>query len=161
LALVPQIVDAVGVPVVAAGGIADGRGIAAAFALGAAGTQIGTAYLVCPEAATPPLHRDALRHAREDATLVTNMFTRRPARVLANRLALELGGISDAPPDFPLPMGELLPLRAAAEGQGSNDFTPPWSGQAAPLAREKPARALTLKLAKEAVDRFKQLKGRS
>jgi nitronate monooxygenase len=105
LALVPQIVDAVSVPVVAAGGIADGRGIAAAFALGAGGTQIGTAYLLCPEAPTPSLHRDALRHARGDATVLTNVFTGRPARVLVNRLALEVGPISDAPPDFPLPMG--------------------------------------------------------
>jgi nitronate monooxygenase len=81
-ALVPQIVDAVGVPVVAAGGIADGRGIAAALALGAAGTQIGTSYLLCPEAATPLLHRDALRHARGGATQLTNVFTGRPARAL-------------------------------------------------------------------------------
>src|SRR6202040_2272089 len=80
MALVPQIVDAVSVPVVAAGGIADGRGIAAAFALGAAATQIGTAYLLCPEAATPSLHRNALRQAREDATLLTNVFSGRPAR---------------------------------------------------------------------------------
>jgi nitronate monooxygenase len=161
LALVPQIVDAVSVPVVAAGGIADGRGIAATFALGAAGAQIGTAYLLCPEAATPPLHRDALHHARGDATFVTNVFTGRPARVLVNRLVLEVGPISDAPPDFPLPMGELVPLRTKAEQQGNNDFTPLWSGQAAPLAREMPAKALTLNLAKEAAERFKQLDGRS
>ncbi len=89
LALVPQIVDAVNVPVIAAGGIGDGRGIAAAFALGAAGVQIGTAFLLCPEAATSPLHRDALR--RENLTVLTNVFTGRPARVLANRLALDLG----------------------------------------------------------------------
>ena len=159
LALVPQIVDAVRVPVVAAGGIGDGRGIAASFALGAAGTQIGTAYLLCPEAATPPLHRDALRHARADATVVTNVFSGRPARVLVNRLPLEVGPISDAPPDFPLPMGELLPLQARAQRQGSNDFTPLWSGQAAPLAREMPAKALTLKLVEEAAERFTQLTG--
>jgi nitronate monooxygenase len=157
LALVPQIVDAVSVPVVAAGGIADGRGIAAAFALGAAGTQIGTAYLFCPEAATPSLHRDALRQARGDATLLTNVFTGRPARVLASRLALEVGPISDAPPDFPLPMGELLPLRAKAEQQGSSDFTPLWSGQAAPLGREMPAKTLTVELVKEAIERFRRL----
>lgn len=145
---------------IAAGGIADGRGIAAAFALGAAAAQIGTAYLLCPEAATPQLHRDALRHARGDATVVTNVFTGRPARVVVNRLALEVGPISDASSDFPLPMGELLPLRAKAEQQGSNDFTLLWSGQAAPLAREMPAKALTLKLAQEAAERFKQLEGR-
>jgi NAD(P)H-dependent flavin oxidoreductase YrpB (nitropropane dioxygenase family) len=119
-----------GVPVVASGGIADGRGIAAAFALAAAGTQIGTAYLLCPEAATPQLHRDVLRRARAYATLLTNVFTGRPARGRVNRLALEVGPISDASPDFPLPMGELVPLRAKAEQQGSSDFTPLWSGQA-------------------------------
>jgi nitronate monooxygenase len=162
LALVPQIVDAVSVPVIAAGGIADGRGIAAAFALGAAGTQIGTAYLLCPEAATPQPHRDALYRARGDATLVTNVFTGRPARVLVNRLALDVGPISEALPDFPLPMGELMSLRAKAEQQGSNDFTPLFSGQAAPLAREIPAKALTLKLVEEAAERFEQLdNGRS
>ena len=115
------------VPVIAAGGIADGRGIAAAFALGAAGTQLGTAYLLCPEAATPPLYRDALRHARGDATLMTNVFSGRPARILVNRLAVGVGPIMDAPLDFPLPMGELQHLRAEAEQQGSTDFTPFWS----------------------------------
>jgi hypothetical protein len=100
LTLVPQVVDAVKVPVVAAGGIADGRGIAAAFALGAAGTQLGTGYLLCPEAATSELHRDALRHAHSDATFVTNVFTGRPARALSNRLALEIGPILDALPKF-------------------------------------------------------------
>jgi nitronate monooxygenase len=157
LALVPQVVDAVKVPVVAAGGIADGRGIAAAFALGAVGTQLGTAYLLCPEAATPELYRDALRHAYSDATLVANVFTGRPARALSNRLALEIGPILDALPDFPLPMGPLAPLRAKAEQQGIRDFTPFWSGQASPLGREMPARELTLKLVQEAVDRLKQL----
>jgi nitronate monooxygenase len=108
LALVPQVVDAVSVPVVAAGGIADGRGIAAAFALGAVGTQIGTAYLLCPEAATPSLYRDALRNARPDTTVLTNVFTGRPARVLLNRLALEIGPISDTLPDFPLPIARAV-----------------------------------------------------
>ena len=157
LALVPQVVDAVSVPVVAAGGIGDGRGIAAAFALGAAGTQIGTAYLLCPEAATPSLYRDALRQAGADATFLTNVFTGRPARILVNRLALEVGPISDTLPDFPLPMGELAPLRAMAEQKGNSDFTPFWSGQAAPLGREMPAEALTLRLVEEAIERFKQL----
>jgi nitronate monooxygenase len=161
LPLVPQIVDAVRVPVVAAGGIADGRGIAAAFALGAAGAQLGTAYLLCPEAATPPLYREALRHAREDATLMTNVFSGRPARILANRLALGLGPILDAPLDFPLPMAELQLLRAKAEQHGNIDFTPFWSGQTAALAREMPAKALTAKLATEAFEQFKKLGGLS
>ena len=88
------------------------------------------------------------------------MFTGRPARILVNRLALEVGPISDALPDFPLPMGELAPLRAKAEQQGNSDFTPLWSGQASALAREMPAKALTLKLALEAIERFKQLNDR-
>jgi nitronate monooxygenase len=159
LALIPQVVDAVRVPVVAAGGIADGRGIVAAFALGAAGVQLGTAYLLCPEAATPLLHRDALRQAPADATLLTNVFTGRPARVLANRLVLEVGPVSDRPPDFPLPLGALAPLRAKAEQQDSSDFTPLWSGQAARLGREMSAAALTRKLAHEAREQFKQLYG--
>jgi nitronate monooxygenase len=114
LPLVPQIVDAVGVPVIATGGIADGRGIAAAFALGAAGTQLGTAYLLCPEAATPPPYRHALRHARGDATVMTNVFSGRPARILVNRLAFDVGPILDAPLDFPLPFGAVT----AVAGQG-------------------------------------------
>jgi len=141
LALVPQIADAVSVPVIAAGGIADGRGIAAAFALGASGVQIGTAFLRCPEAATSPLHRDALRDARDDETLLTNVFTGRPARVIATRLPRELGLLSDAAPDFPLPMGELPRLRARAEQQDRCDFTPLWSGQAAALRRRDGAGA--------------------
>ncbi len=157
-ALVPQIVDAVSVPVIAAGGIGDGRGIAAAFALGAAGAQIGTAFLLCPEAATSSLHREALRRAREHVTVLTNVFTGRPARVLASRLALDLGPVSDDAPDFPLPMGEISSLRAKAEQQGINDFTPLWSGQAAPLATEMSAKALTLKLASETTECFARLR---
>lgn len=159
LPLVPQLVDAVSVPVIAAGGIADGRGIAAAFALGAAGTQIGTAYLLCPEAGTSPLYRDALRHACGDATLMTNVFTGRPARILVNRLALDFGLMLDDPLDFPLPMGELQLLRAKAEQQGSTAFTPFWAGQAAPMGKEMPAKALTVQLAMEALERFKELCG--
>jgi nitronate monooxygenase len=149
-ALVPQVADAVSVPVIAAGGIGDGRGIAAAFALGAAGVQLGTAFLLCAESATPPLYREALRNARVKQTVVTNVFSGRPARVLVNRLAAEIGPWSDVAPDFPLPMGELPPLRAAAEQNGSTDFTPLWSGQAAALAREMPAKMLIDILVREA-----------
>jgi nitronate monooxygenase len=150
IALVPQVVDAVSVPVIAAGGIGDGRGIAAAFALGAAGVQVGTAFLLCAESATPPLYREALRNARVNQTVVTNVFSGRPARALVNRLAAEIGLWSDAAPDFPVPMGELPPLRAAAERNGSADFTPLWSGQAAALAREMPAKMLVDILVREA-----------
>jgi nitronate monooxygenase len=149
-ALVPQVADAVTVPVIAAGGIADGRGIAAAFALGAAAVQVGTAFLLCAESATPPLYREALRNARVNRTVVTNVFSGRPARVLVNRLAAEIDPWSDGVPDFPLAMGELPPLRAAAEQNGSIDFTPLWSGQAAALAREMPAKKLIDLLVREA-----------
>jgi nitronate monooxygenase len=157
LALVPQVVDAVRVPVVAAGGIADARGIAAAFALGAAGVQIGTGYLRCPEAGTSNFHRDAIRHARADSTVLSNLFTGRPARVLSSRLTRELGPISDAAPEFPLPLRALLPLISLAEKRSINDFTPLWSGEAAALASDLPAQTLTVELAKGAIERFRQL----
>jgi nitronate monooxygenase len=158
LALVPQIADAVSVPVIAAGGIADGRGIAAALALGAAGAQIGTGFLLCPEAATAVPHRDAVRRAHEHETVVTNVFTGRPARAFVNRLACEIGLLTDAAPDFPLPMGDLAPLRAAAEQKGSRDFTPFWSGQAAALSREMPAALLIQMTVKETLDRLHWLR---
>jgi len=159
LPLVPQIADAVRVPIIAAGGIADGRGIAAAFALGAAGVQIGTAYLFCPEAAISPLYRDALRQARADTTVVTDVFTGRPARALSNRLTRELGPLHGVTPDFPTAMLALAPLRRKAEQQGSREFSPQWAGQAAPLGREMPAEALTRALAEAALTRFRQLAG--
>jgi len=159
LALVPQIVDAVGVPVVAAGGIADGRGVAAAFALGAAGVQIGTAYLFCPEAAISPLYRDALRHARADSTVLTDVFTGRPARALSNRLTRELDQLHGVIPDFPTAMLALAPLRKKAEQQGSREFSPHWAGQAAPLGREMPAEALTRTLAESALERLRLFVG--
>jgi nitronate monooxygenase len=155
--LVPQIVDAVNVPVIAAGGISDGRGIAAAFALGAAGVQIGTAYLWCPEAKISSPHRAALKSARDDATALTNLMTGRPARAVINRLMRELGPLSGLPPEFPLAAGALAPLRAKAEAQGSGDFSPMWAGQAAALGRALPAAELTKKLAAEALERMRVL----
>jgi nitronate monooxygenase len=157
LALVPQVVDCVSVPVIAAGGIADGRGIAAAFALGASAVQIGTAYLFCPEANVPPLNRQALATARDDDTALTNLFTGRPARSIINRLMRELGPISEEAPAFPLAGGALLPLKAAAEARGLSDFTSLWSGQAAALARALPAAELTQKLAHDALGRLQSL----
>jgi nitronate monooxygenase len=151
MALVPQVVDAVRVPVIASGGIADARGIAAAFALGAAAVQLGTAYLFCPEATISAVHRQALRAAADDATVVTNVFSGRPARGIANRLIREVGPMSDQAPPFPLASGPLMPLRAKAEAAGSGDFSPLWSGQAAPLGRELPAGELTKRLAGEAL----------
>ena len=159
-ALVPQVVDAVTVPVIAAGGVADARGIVAAFALGACAVQIGTAYLFCPEARVNPLHRERLRHAKDDQTVMTNVFTGRPARGLVNRLVAEVGPMSDSTPEFPLAAAAVMPLRSTAEEKGITDFTSLWSGQAAALARELPARELTSTLAADALDRLAQMGSR-
>jgi nitronate monooxygenase len=159
MALVPQIADAVELPVIAAGGIADGRGIAAAFALGASGVQIGTAYLRCEEAEVSSVHRAAIEKAEADDTVISNVFTGRPARVILNRFVRTLGPISDAAPPFPTGLGPLLPLRASAEAQGSPDFTPLYAGQAASLARALPAYKLTRLLADEALQRLNALGG--
>ncbi|SFD82287.1 NAD(P)H-dependent flavin oxidoreductase [Spirosoma endophyticum] len=149
MALVPQVVDAVNVPVIAAGGIGDARGIVAAFALGASAVQLGTAYLFCPEAKLPPIHREALRKAKSDDTVLTNVFTGRPARGIVNRLIREVGPMSDVAPEFPLAGGALAPLRFKSEPTGSGDFMSLWSGQAAALGRELPAGELTKLLAEE------------
>jgi nitronate monooxygenase len=159
LALVPQVRDAVSVPVIAAGGIADARGIAAAFALGADGVQIGSAYLRTPEAKISAPHRAALTAARDDDTVLTNVITGRPARGFINRLIREQGPMSDAPPQFPLAAGAVQPLRAKAEAQGSGDFSPLWSGQAVALGRELGAGDLTRRLAAEALDHLRRLAG--
>lgn len=150
MALVPQIVDAVDVPVIAAGGIADGRGVAAALMLGASAVQVGTAYLVTPEAATSAVHRAALAEAGEMETALTNVFTGRPARGLINQAVASLGPISAAAPSFPLAAAGISPLRAAAEKAESGDFSPLWAGQAAGLAKVRPAGELTSALWNEA-----------
>ncbi len=128
-ALLPQIVQEVKLPVIAAGGIADAKGVAAAMALGAAGVQIGTAYLLCPEATTSAVHRAALKSEAARHTALTNLFTGRPARGIVNHIMKELGPISAATPAFPLATAAIAPLRAKAESQGSGDFSPLWSGQ--------------------------------
>ncbi len=142
-ALVQQIVRAVRVPVIAAGGIADARGVAAAMALGAAGVQVGTAYLFCPEATTNPPHRAALKSAAAEHTAVTNLFTGRPARGIAGRLIKEIGPINDAAPPFPLAATAIFALRSKAEAAGNSDFTAMWAGQNATACREMPAGELT------------------
>lgn len=152
LALVPQVVDAVKVPVIAAGGIADGRGIAAAIALGAAGVQLGTAYLLCPEAHTSQLYRAMLKTAAEHPRVITNVLTGLPAQVFANRLTRELGPLATGVPAFPLPSTALGPLRAEAEFQGSADYSIFYAGEAAALGRELPAGRLTGLLASEALE---------
>ncbi len=146
LSLVPQVVAAVKLPVIAAGGIADARGVKAALALGAAGVQVGTAYLLCPEATTSAIHRAALKSEAARHTALTNLFTGRPARGIVNRLIRELGPISDTAPEFPLATAAIAPLRAAAEKRGSGDFSPLWSGQNAQGCKELPAAELTRSL---------------
>jgi nitronate monooxygenase len=156
-ALVPQVVDAVKVPVIAAGGIADGRGIAAAFALGAAGVQIGTAYLRCPESRVIAPARVALAQAGDDSTVITNVMTGRPARGVANRVMREVGPISAHAPAFPHAATALGPLKAAAEKLGKVDFTNLWAGQAVRMGREMPAAELTRALAGAALARMSAL----
>ena len=145
-ALLPQIVRAVNVPVIAAGGIADGLGVKAALSLGAIAAQLGTAYLLCPEAMTSAPHRAALKSEAARHTALTNLFTGRPARGIVNRLMRELGSISAAAPEFPLATAALAPLRAAAEKLGSGDFSPLWSGQNATGCKELSAADLTREL---------------
>jgi nitronate monooxygenase len=158
-ALLPQVVDAVRLPVIAAGGIGDGRGIAAAFALGAAGVQIGSAYLRCPESKVSAAARQALGQARDESTVITNVMTGRPARGVVNRVMREVGPISADAPPFPHAATGLAPLKAAAEQQGRVDFTNLWAGQAIRLGRERPAAEVTRALAGAALARLSQLAG--
>jgi nitronate monooxygenase len=147
LALLPQVVRAVRLPVIAAGGIADAQGVAAAMALGAAGVQVGTAYLLCPEATISAAHRAALKGEGARHTALTNLFTGRPARGIVNRVMRELGPLNGAAPAFPLATSAIAPLRAKAEAGGSGDFSPLWCGQNASGCREIPAAQLTRELA--------------
>jgi nitronate monooxygenase len=152
MALVPAVVDAVDVPVIAAGGIGDGRGVAAALALGAHGVQMGTAFLRCPEASTSPVHRAALAAASGDQTVLTNVLTGRPARSVTNRLIREVGPMSGDAPPFPLAAVGSGLLRGAAEPTGSAEFSPLWSGQAVALGRDVPAGDLVREVADNAAD---------
>jgi nitronate monooxygenase len=154
MALVPQIADAVDLPVIAAGGIGDGRGIAAAFMLGASAAQIGTAYLFTEEARIPDVHRAALATARDDNTAITNVFTGRPARGIVNRIMLDTGHLSDLVPPFPTAGAALSPLRAFHEANGRGDFTNLWAGQSARLARSMASGELTRYLARTALQRL-------
>jgi nitronate monooxygenase len=157
--LLPQARDAVRLPLVAAGGIGDGRGVAAAFALGADAVQIGTAYLRAPEALSSSIHRAALAKARDDSTRLTNVFTGRPARGIVNRLVSELGPMCPDAPAFPLASAAVAPLREADERQGRGDFSPLWAGEAAALAREQSAEAITRRIWSEALAVMDHLAG--
>ena len=152
MALVPQVVDAVRVPVIAAGGIADGRGIAAAFALGASGVQIGTAFLGCPEAVVPAIHRDALHRAADEDTRLTRAFTGRPARALRNRFIDEMTD-SDVL-EFPAQASLMRPLFQVDDDMARKAFLPLWAGQAAPLVRDLPAAKFVDTLVAEAQRRL-------
>ena len=151
--LLPQIVQAVSLPVIAAGGIADAAGVAAAIALGAAGVQVGTAYLLCPEATTSAVHRAALQSEAARHTALTNLFSGRPARGIVNRIIRELGPIGTSVPGFPLATAAIAPLRAHAEKLGSGDFSPLWAGQNTSGCRAVSAQELTLGLAADLVGR--------
>lgn len=146
-ALLPQLVKVVKLPVIAAGGIADADGVAAAMSLGAAGVQVGTAYMLTPEATTSAVHRAALKSEAARHTALTNLFTGRPARGIVNRVMRDLGPIGKAAPEFPLATSAIAPLRAKAEAKGSGDFSPLWSGQNATGCREIPSAELTRALA--------------
>ena len=147
-ALLPQVVAAVNLPVIAAGGIADAQGVSAAMALGAAGVQIGTAYLCCPEASTSAIHRAALHSPAAQHTALTNLFSGRPARGIVNRVMRELGPISTHAPAFPLATAAIAPLRSKAEANGSGDFSPLWAGQNVSGCQAISAAELTAGLAK-------------
>jgi len=146
-ALVAQMVRAVKIPVIAAGGIADAAGVTAAMKLGAAGVQVGTAYMLCDEATTSAVHRAALKSDAARITALTNLFTGRPARGIVNRVIRELGPISSAAPRFPLATSAMAPLRAKAESMGRGDFSPLWAGQNASGCKEISAALLTRELA--------------
>jgi nitronate monooxygenase len=148
MALLPQVVAAVDVPVIAAGGIADAAGVAAAIALGAAGVQVGTAYLCCPEATTSAPHRAALTSPGAQHTALTTLFSGRPARGIVNRVMRELGPLNPAAPAFPLATAAMAPLRAHWEAQGSGDFSPLWAGQNTRGCHALPAADITRQLAK-------------
>ena len=151
MSLLPQLVAALQVPVLAAGGVVNAAGVQAAKRLGAAGVQVGTAYLYCPEATVHPLHKVALQSARAGHTQLTNLFTGRPARGIVNGLMQALDGqgteaLLGMAPAFPLATHALVPLRVAAEAQGRDDFTPLWAGQSATLCQPQSAAELTLQL---------------
>jgi nitronate monooxygenase len=148
MSLLPQMVGAVKVPVIAAGGIVTAASVKAAKALGAAAVQVGTAFLLTPEATTSAVHREALRRAQGHETALTRLFSGRPARGICNRLMHTLGPMSDLAPAFPLATAALAPLRAAAEARGLTDFSPLWAGQHLAAVREKPAADLVAEMSR-------------
>ena len=160
MALVPQVVDSISIPVVAAGGIADGRGIAAAFALGASCVQPGSVYLFTKEAQTTPLHLKALQTATDSNTALTNIFSGRPARGILNRVMKDIGPMNGTAPPFPLAGTDLADLKSASEKISKTDFSSLWSGQASRLGNSKTgmsAQQLTLDLMNQARQEARKL----
>ena len=149
MALVPQIVDGVKLPVLASGGVADGRGIAAAVALGASGVQLGTVFLMCEEAGVSGAYKNAIANAREDQTRLTRAFSGRPARGIVNRFMTEVESGEDVVLPFPLQNELTRPLRSAASKQGRAEFLSLWAGQALRLAQRRRASDLVAALARE------------
>jgi nitronate monooxygenase len=147
--LLASVLEAVRVPVIAAGGIADAAGVDDALRLGASAVQLGTAFLLCDEATTSAVHRAALQSEAAGRTALTNLFSGRPARGIVNRLMRELGPISALPPAFPSAVNAIAPLRAAAEHAGRGDFSPLWAGQDVSGCRAIPAAQLLRQLAGE------------
>ncbi|WP_428035085.1 NAD(P)H-dependent flavin oxidoreductase, partial [Amphritea sp.] len=145
MALLPQILAATRLPVIAAGGIADHRGIRGALAMGAAGVQLGTVFLLCDESRISEIHRQALQESKTP-TALSNIFSGGAARGIVNRVMAELGPIAPDAPVFPLATASIAPLRAAAEQQQSGDFSPLWSGQNRSGCRALPAAELIREL---------------
>jgi nitronate monooxygenase len=146
-ALLPQIIKAVNIPVIAAGGIADAQGVKAVLSIGAIAAQVGTAYLLCPESKTSHLHRQAIKSQASIHTAITNIYSGRPARGIVNRAIKEIGPINTSAPEFPLASNLMSPLRKAAESCNLDSFTPLWCGQNTTGSLELPAAEVTKKLA--------------
>jgi len=161
ISLVPQIVDAVRLPVIASGGIMDGRGIAAALALGASAVQLGTAFLTCDEAGIPDAYKNAIQQAHEDHTRVTRCFSGRPARGIVNRFMSEMESAGSVETILPFPLQNALtrPLRAAAAQQGRAEFLSLWAGQGVRMARQEPAAKLVAQLVRETETAIGQMRG--
>ena len=147
--LLKQILDRVNLPVIAAGGISTAKDVADAISMGASAVQLGTAYLLCPETKTSQIHRAALKSEAAKETVLTNIFSGRPARGIVNRLIREIGPVNADTPEFPLAAAAVTSLRKKAEAMGSGDFSPLWCGQNAGGCREIPAAELTKLLAAE------------
>ena len=159
MALVPQMVDAVRVPVIAAGGIMDGRGIAASLMLGASGAQLGTAFLTCAESEAAPVWKAALRGARDDQTRVSRVYSGKPARGLINEFILKLGPVEDEIPAYPIQNALTRPIRQAAAKANRPEFMSLWAGQAAGMSRGLPAAELVAALVKETIAALSRASG--